>query len=164
MVYYLKIAGIGVKVNCPDNLYLFDDWKIFFEEKIDEFEMMSNIDMKSLKDAKKRLVELKKKGVNILNSEKNINQWFKQCDNDNKYFCDAPLFRINITNEGQIKLCDFTESSVGNIVNDDIRVIFKSVGIRTEKKKLSQCKNPCVFCIHRNFFDYIRIFYSYLIN
>lgn len=33
MVYYLKIAGIGVKVNCPNNLYLFDDWKIFFEEK-----------------------------------------------------------------------------------------------------------------------------------
>ncbi len=33
MVYYLKIAGIGVKVNCPDNLYLFDDWKMFFEEK-----------------------------------------------------------------------------------------------------------------------------------
>lgn len=33
MVYYLKIAGIGVKVNCPDNLYLFDEWKIFFEEK-----------------------------------------------------------------------------------------------------------------------------------
>lgn len=33
MVYYLKIADIGVKVNCPDNLYLFDEWKIFFEEK-----------------------------------------------------------------------------------------------------------------------------------
>jgi len=33
VVYYLKIAGIGVKVNCSDNLYLFDDWKIFFEEK-----------------------------------------------------------------------------------------------------------------------------------
>jgi len=33
MVYYLKIAGIGVKVNCPKNLCLFDGWKIFFEEK-----------------------------------------------------------------------------------------------------------------------------------
>ena len=33
MVYYLKIAGIGVKVDCPNNLYLFDEWKIFFEEK-----------------------------------------------------------------------------------------------------------------------------------
>ncbi|MBU1117983.1 hypothetical protein KKD37_03405 [Patescibacteria group bacterium] len=33
MVYYLKIAGIGVKVNCPNNLYLFDEWKIFFEEE-----------------------------------------------------------------------------------------------------------------------------------
>lgn len=33
MVYYLKIVGIGVKVNCPDNLYLFDDWKMFFEDK-----------------------------------------------------------------------------------------------------------------------------------
>lgn len=33
MVYYLKIAGVGVKVNCPNNLYLFDEWKIFFEER-----------------------------------------------------------------------------------------------------------------------------------
>lgn len=33
MIYYLKIAGVGVKVVCPNNLYLFDEWKIFFEEK-----------------------------------------------------------------------------------------------------------------------------------
>lgn len=33
MLYYLKIAGVGVKVNCPNNLYLFDEWKVFFEER-----------------------------------------------------------------------------------------------------------------------------------
>lgn len=43
MVYYLKIAGIGVKVNCPDDLYLFDDWRIFFEEKWGKFYLVEKI-------------------------------------------------------------------------------------------------------------------------
>ncbi|MBU4397275.1 hypothetical protein KKC08_03855, partial [Patescibacteria group bacterium] len=33
MVYFLKIAKVVIKVDCPDNLYLFDDWKRFFEQE-----------------------------------------------------------------------------------------------------------------------------------
>lgn len=138
--------------------------KVFLEEKIDEFEIMYNIDTGTLQNAKKRLIELKRVNNNIINSENSINQWFVECNTGIKYFCDAPLFRLNITNEGQIKLCDFTESYIGNIVNDDIRLILKSNEIRTEKKKLTNCKKPCVFCIHRNLFDYIRILNSFLRN
>lgn len=33
MVYYLKIVDAIIKINCPDNLYLFDDWQRFFEDE-----------------------------------------------------------------------------------------------------------------------------------
>ncbi|RLC34366.1 hypothetical protein DRH14_03150 [Candidatus Shapirobacteria bacterium] len=32
MIYFLKIAKVVIEVSCPDNLYLIDDWKVFFEE------------------------------------------------------------------------------------------------------------------------------------
>ena len=138
--------------------------KIFLGGKIVEFEKMSNIDMRTLREEKKRLIELKRNGSSILNSEKNINQWFEDCYKNDEYFCDAPLTRIHIINEGQIKLCDFTESSVGNIMTDDIREIFKSEKLKIEKKTLTHCKNPCVYCIHRSLFDYLKIFNSYIKN
>ena len=138
--------------------------KIFLEEKISEFEMMSNIDENILLDAKRRLIELKKSGYNILNSKSDINSWFNKYNNSHKYFCDASLLRININNEGQIRLCDYTESYIGNIVEDDIEVILKSEKTKTEKKKLTHCEAPCEYCIQRTLSDYYNIFLSYMRN
>ena len=138
--------------------------KIFLEEKISEFEMMSNIDEKILVDAKKRLIELKNSGYNILNSKSDINSWFNKYNNTHKFFCDASLLRININNEGQIKLCDYTESYIGNIVEDDIGTILKSKNTKTEKKKLTHCEAPCEYCIQRTLSDYCNIFLRYVRN
>ena len=138
--------------------------KIFLEEKISEFEMMSNIDAKILLGAKKGLIALKNRGYNILNSKNDINSWFNKYENGHKYFCDASLLRINIDNEGQIKLCDYTESYIGNIVEDDIGVVLKSKNTKTEKKKLTHCEAPCEYCIQRTLSDYYNIFLSYVRN
>lgn len=138
--------------------------KIFLEGKIDEFEKMANIDMKSLSDAVDRLGRLKKKGINILNSKERMNHWFKERDIDKKYFCSAPLRDIYINNEGHIRLCDFTESYIGNIAINDISLILKSKSVKIEKRRLTKCKNPCQYCIHRSLFDYFKIFASYLNN
>jgi MoaA/NifB/PqqE/SkfB family radical SAM enzyme len=138
--------------------------KVFLEEKISEFEKMSDIDMKKLQTVKSSLIELKKQGYSILNSERNINSWFLKYNNANKFFCDAPLLRININSEGQIKLCDYHESFIGNIAKDDLRLVLKNEDIKTEKRKLTQCKKPCEYCIQRGLNDYFRLFLSYIKN
>lgn len=33
MIFNLEIGGVFVKVDCPDDLYLFEDWKRFFEKE-----------------------------------------------------------------------------------------------------------------------------------
>jgi MoaA/NifB/PqqE/SkfB family radical SAM enzyme len=136
--------------------------KIFLEEKIDAFENMANIDQKNLSEAKQCLVELKKSGINILNSEKSINQWFNDNENSYSYFCEAPLRDILINNEGFVRLCDYTDNTIGNIVNDDIRLILKKEEVKNEKRRLTNCNNPCVYCIHRNVSDYAQILLSYV--
>jgi hypothetical protein len=132
------------------------------EEKIDEFGKMANIDMNALSASIKKLVKLKNEGVNILNSEKRMNQWFKTLDNNRKFFCNAPLRDVYINSEGHIRLCDYTETYIGNIANDDICLILKSKTSRIEKKRLTKCDNPCDYCIHRNLLDYSKIFFSYV--
>jgi MoaA/NifB/PqqE/SkfB family radical SAM enzyme len=136
--------------------------KIFLEGKIEEFEKMINVDQKLLQEAKYRLVRLKDEGFSILNSKENIDQWFNERNNKEAYFCSAPLSIIYINSKGEVRLCDFTDTSVGNIIYDDIRTILRSKEIRSQKRALSHCQNPCVYCIQRNLADYRKIFYSYL--
>ncbi len=136
--------------------------RIYLEETMEDFEKLANIDMDTLSSSIKKLVELKKKGINILNSEKRMNQWFKTPVYDRKFFCNAPLGDLYINSEGHIRLCDYTETYIGNIASDDIYQIVKSKSSKIEKKRLTKCDNPCDYCIHRNLLDYSRIFYSYL--
>lgn len=137
---------------------------IFFENKIDSFERMANINMFALQDSVEKLVKLKKEGVNILNSERRMKQWFKSNGLEKIIFCSTPLRDIYINNEGYIRLCDYSNMNIGNIASDNISLVINSEMARVEKKKLTQCKNPCDYCIHRNVFDYYSIFRSYLRN
>jgi len=136
---------------------------IFIEKRIDSFERLANISMITLQRSVRKLVTLKKEGINILNSEKRMKQWFKRI-NFKKIFCSAPLRDIYINNEGYIRLCDYSNSYIGNIVNDNIGLALNSEMARIEKKRLTQCQNPCDYCIHRNLIDYYNIFRSYLRN
>lgn len=36
-LFYLKIAGIVIKINCPRNLFLYDDWENLFTKKLEPF-------------------------------------------------------------------------------------------------------------------------------
>ena len=137
---------------------------IFMEGKIDSFERLANINMITLQESVTRLVALKKEGINILNSERRMKQWFKKSDFKKIVFCSAPLRDIYINNEGYVRLCDYTNSHIGNIANDNISLVINSEMARVEKKRLTQCQNPCDYCIHRNLFDYYNIFRSYRRN
>jgi len=88
----------------------------------------------------------------------------KQKGIDKEYFCSVPLRDIYINNEGCVRLCEYAESYIGNIAEDDIGMILKSESASIEKRRLSKCKNPCDYCIHRSLFDYYQIFKSYLKN
>ena len=48
MVYYLKLLGKKIKVDCPDDLYLFDDWQRFFEKDWGKFLLADSIGWKGL--------------------------------------------------------------------------------------------------------------------
>ena len=137
---------------------------IFLEKKIDSFETLANINMITLQESVEKLIALKREGINILNSEKRMNQWFKIHSFEERVFCSAPLRDIYINNEGYIRLCDYSNSYVGNITNDDISLLLNSEMARVEKKRLTKCQNPCDYCIHRNLFDYYNIFRSYMRN
>jgi MoaA/NifB/PqqE/SkfB family radical SAM enzyme len=138
--------------------------EIFFEQKIDAFEKMANINMNTLQDSVKKLVGLKNKGINILNSEKRMKQWFKIQNIEKKNFCSTALRDIYIDTEGYVRLCDYSNSYIGNIADDDIRLLLNSETTKVEKKRLTKCQNPCDYCIHRNLSDYYKIFLSYLKN
>lgn len=137
---------------------------IFIEEKIDSFERLAAINMITLQDSVEKLVALKKEGINILNSEKRMKQWFRINDFEKRTFCSAPLRDIYINNEGYVRLCDYSNSPIGNIATDNISLVLRSEIARAEKKRLTQCQNPCDYCIHRNLIDYYNIFRSYLRN
>lgn len=138
---------------------------IFIESKIPQFERLIDIDFAKLTESIDKLALLKKQGINILNSEERMKYWFKTKSYKEAYsFCSAPLREIYINNEGFVRLCDFTESNIGNISEQDILHILKSRDAVKEKKRLSHCQNPCDYCIHRNLSDYLRIFISYLKN
>lgn len=138
--------------------------EIFLKDRIDSFEKLADINMITLQESVEKLVALKKEGVNILNSKKRMKQWFKLNDSEKRIFCSAPLRDIYIDNEGYVRLCDYSNSSIGNIANDNISLILRSEIAKAEKKRLTQCQNPCDYCIHRNLIDYYNIFRSYLRN
>jgi MoaA/NifB/PqqE/SkfB family radical SAM enzyme len=138
--------------------------RIFKEKKIDAFEEMAKIDPNSLKDSVEQLISLKKKGINVFNSERRMRQWFNKPNTEKEIFCSAPLRDIYINSEGYVRLCDYTDSQIGNISIDDISILLKSEAARIEKKMLTRCSNPCDYCIHRNLFDYFRLFLGYLKN
>ena len=137
---------------------------IFIEKKIDSFEKLANINLITLQESVEKLVALKKEGIRILNSEKRMRQWFKTPNFENRVFCSAPLRDIYINNEGYVRLCDYSNSYIGNIADNDISLVIKNDLARAEKERLTECQNPCDYCIHRNLFDYFNIFRSYQKN
>lgn len=137
---------------------------IFLENKIDSFETLANINMITLQESVEKLVTLKREGINILNSEKRMKQWFKLLSSEDRIFCSAPLRDIYINSDGYVRLCDYSDTYIGNIAYDDISLLLNSRTARAERKRLTTCQNPCDYCIHRNLFDYSKILLSYFKN
>jgi MoaA/NifB/PqqE/SkfB family radical SAM enzyme len=137
---------------------------IFIENKIEAFEKMASINYTALHDSVRRLIELKKNGTNILNTERRMKQWFNENHSAKKVFCNAPLRDIYINPEGYVRFCDYSDSHIGNIGTDNIFSLIKGDAAKSEKNRLTRCLNHCDYCIHRGILDYYKLFLSYIKN
>ena len=135
-------------------------------ETNDESAEMFEVDKKDLSIAIDKLVEMKNKGFDILNSEDNIRRWPDYFDGkiviDRSNPCLVPLRNLYIFPEGDVQLCDYIHKKVGNIKDDNLRSILSSEKTRELKKELVCCKRSCVYCVQRTFKDYITLLYKFI--
>jgi len=135
----------------------------FVDTVIDEFEEMFAIDEGRLQQAVGHLIRLKKEGYNILNSEKNMKQWFYYAKMETNTVCKVPLKSLYINRNGDVGLCDFSESKIGNIkLQQDVKSMWYSEEGRKLRAELVRCKKPCVYCVRRSPRDYLELFFAFL--
>ena len=121
-------------------------------------------DKKKLISTINKLKETKKNSRYILNSDKQINSWlnyFFNIDKDPKFRCVVSLHGIYISANGDVKLCDYTDRTIGNISRQKIKIILDNKDFQKEQRRLFRCKKQCSYCVQRNFLDFINIFRQY---
>jgi MoaA/NifB/PqqE/SkfB family radical SAM enzyme len=106
---------------------------------------------------------MKKEGYNILNSEASIRQWlphFNEEIPERNSPCAVALRNLNIISNGDVSMCGFRESKIGNIKNDDFREMWHSERTQKLRKALVNCKKLCTATcvIKRSWKDYIDLF------
>ena len=130
-------------------------------ETNDESEEMFNVDKKDLFYMIDKLIDMKRNGYDILNSEANIRRWPDYFDGtiviDRTNPCLVPLRNLYIFPEGDVQLCDYIHTKVGNIAHENLRTILDSERTAKLKKELVCCKRSCVYCVQRTIKDYITL-------
>lgn len=133
----------------------------FLESVVEEFEEMYHMDKDSLSKAISGLKKLKRTGYPILNSERNMDQWRYYDDLAIRNVCKVPLRTLILDPDGDIRLCDYIRTRVGNIQDKDLRAMLYSRRTREVKHSMVKCKMPCVYCTKRALSDYLRLFRTY---
>ena len=128
-----------------------------------ESEEMFKVEKKDLVAMIDKLVQMKKEGYNILNSEASIRQWlphFNEEIPERNSPCTVALRNLNIISNGDVSMCGFRESKIGNIKNDDFREMWHSEKTQKLRKALVNCKRLCTATcvIKRSWKDYIDLF------
>ncbi|GBD96842.1 MAG TPA: radical SAM protein [Nitrospirae bacterium] len=185
LVEYRKKINSNILINlktmvCKENLHELDKIAEYAREKNfvgvtyqpliketreletnDESEEMFHIDKKALFHMIDKLIEMKRKGYDILNSEVNMRRWPDYFDGkiviDRTNPCLVSLRNLYIFPEGDVQLCDYIHAKVGNIADDNLRSILNSERTAKLKKELVCCKRSCVYCVQRTIKDYITL-------
>ncbi len=69
-----------------------------------------------------------------------------------KYRCHLDTRAINVTPEGEIRIC-FYMGAIGNIKNDDINTVWPSPASEAVRKKIGECSRNCQSMVNCNFDD-----------
>lgn len=133
----------------------------FLDREVEDFEIMYRMDKKCLSTAISGLKELKRAGYPILNSEHNMDQWMHYDDLTIRNVCKVPLKTLILDPDGDIRLCDYISTRIGNIQDKDLKAVLHSGAIKREKHNMVNCKNPCVYCTKRTLSDYFRLLRTY---
>lgn len=133
----------------------------------EESNEMFKVDFETLDKTVEQLIEMKNEGYPILNSEANIRQWVDhfKCNIPQRHSpCRVALRNITIKATGDIVLCGFIDSLIGNIQNDDIGTIWYSQETKKLKTALVGCKRLCTATcvVKRNWRDYIDLFSRFM--
>jgi len=134
-----------------------------------ESEEMFKMDLDQLDIVIEKLVNMKKSGYPIMNSETQILDWklhFRQIIPERNNNCVVALRNLTIKSNGDIVLCGFRKSKIGNIKNDDIKNIWSSEQTKKLRIALVNCKKLCTATcvVSRSWKDYIDLFRKLTIN
>ncbi len=165
-----KIAINLKSIVCKENLFCLDKIAeyakelkfvgVTFQPVIEttkECREMMKIDQKQLLQMIDKLIDMKKNGFNIMNSEYNMRRWlnhFSKNIEDHRKTCTVPLRNLYILPDGNVQLCDYIYESIGNINCDNIMQILKKEKTKKLKNDLINCKRSCVYCVQRTIKDY----------
>jgi radical SAM protein with 4Fe4S-binding SPASM domain len=132
-----------------------------------EAEMMFKVDHKKLCDTIDKLVEMKKKGFNILNTIESIRDWrlhFEEVIPKQNSPCLVALRNLTISPDGDIYLCALGKPKIGNIMVDDIGLLWKSDMTKKYRKAQVNCKQVCTetCVVKRSWKDYANVFFKFL--
>ena len=94
-----------------------------------------------------KLIEMKRNGFKIRNSEKSLEK-YKEYFNDYNSFIENNLCYVGINNFiidsfGDVSLCWFFKSSIGNVLKLDPQKIWNNLEARKIRRKCRKCKCGC---------------------
>ncbi|MFH1508450.1 MAG: radical SAM protein [Candidatus Omnitrophota bacterium] len=113
------------------------------------------VDLDRMDMAMGKLIEMKKNGFSKLGnplSQFNVYKAYFRNPNDfiKKKMCHIDSQAINITPEGEIRIC-FYMDKIGDVKHDDIRDVWFSDSAKSVRRKISQCKRNCQALVNCNF-------------
>ena len=185
LMNYTKKAGSKTAINlksivCKENLFCLDKIATYamemkfvgvtFQPIIEttkECREMMSIDQKHLLHMIDKLIDMKKNGFNIMNSEFNMRRWldhFSKNIEDQRKTCIVPLRNLYILPDGNIQLCDYIHESLGNINYDNIIEILKKEKTKRLKHDLINCERKCVYCVQRTIKDYASLAFKFIMQ
>lgn len=137
--------------------------KYFIEKFTPEFEELYNLDYPLLKRTITQLIEMKKAGYNILNSEESMRQWAE--DNRSSIRtekCIVPVKNLYIDSQGILKFCENIDIEIANFNDWDLKSIMKSKKTTQIKRDMVNCQQPCDYCVKRSVGDYAKLFFRFM--
>ena len=130
-----------------------------------ESEEMFKVDKENLDVMIEKLIGMKKRGYDILNSEASIRQWklhFDEIIPGRNSLCVVPLRNLTIKPNGDVFMCGFRDLKIGNIGNDDMEKMWHSEETRKLRKVLVNCNKLCTAtCVVKlSWKDYIELLFK----
>lgn len=130
-----------------------------------ESKEMFNLDLGALSDSVSKLIEMRRSGYPILNSESSMAEWgnhFRGARQSGKSPCTVALRSLTIGTDGHVALCTMRmdDSVIGSIANDDITTMWRSDTALKIRRKLVKCRRLCTATcvVKRRLRDYLYLY------